>query len=85
MGGEVMARVNLGVPERQKELEEDLREWAGKARYLNQKQIGEYLGLSDNEAIAERVRGLPYQPAGRQKLFHLRDISKRLYALECGH
>lgn len=77
-----MARVNLGMTPRQRELEADLKEWAGEARYLSAKQVGAYLGLKDNEAVADRLRGLPYQPEGKRRRYHVRDLAKRFSELE---
>lgn len=73
-----MPRVRLGISDRQQAIEKDLAEYANGARFLNMKQVGEYLGTSNRKTLAEWLADVPAFHRGNKDTWHVMDIARKI-------
>jgi hypothetical protein len=71
-----MPRVNIGIPQKQKELEEELRERYG--GYLTQANLQQELGLK-RTAVFYWVSDLEYTTINGMRKFRAKDVARKLY------
>lgn len=80
-----MPRVNLGVPERVRELEEEMRSFGAAGGYIAIGELTRYLGYRDRRPVQQMMEGLPVISTGERyakSRYRVRDVAKRIYELE---